>query len=285
MHPKSASRHQEGVASVAFVARWTPTRPTRGVVESVIGERKPASTRDRGGLVGWFHAVSESAAGSIGKSSLSPALMKSLSRNLKMNEYAIGESNRRLPSNARRLIQVVSFWAIALVPLLGTACVSSYEYDRPTLQGESLETDRGVLVCTPENGWYSTTEYPGSGASTARALREAFVAHARVVKIGQTCEEEVCLDGIDTDRFGYVVCPTILHWENRATEWSGLPDRIRIGIVIYDSRNRNVVAKGSYAGKSKWATLGGDKPEDLLPQPTKEFVDYLYAEVDKTNGD
>ena len=51
MHPKSASRHKEGVASVAFVARWTPTRPTRGVVESVTDERKPAPTRGRGGLV------------------------------------------------------------------------------------------------------------------------------------------------------------------------------------------------------------------------------------------
>ena len=44
MHPKSASRHQEGVASVGFVARWTPTRPTRGVVDSVTGKRKPAPT-------------------------------------------------------------------------------------------------------------------------------------------------------------------------------------------------------------------------------------------------
>ena len=65
MHPKSASRHQEGVASVAFVARWTPTRPTRGVAESVIGERKPAPTRGRGGLVVLVVVLASPIAGSI----------------------------------------------------------------------------------------------------------------------------------------------------------------------------------------------------------------------------
>lgn len=159
-----------------------------------------------------------------------------------------------------------------------TGCVSTYQYDKPTLESGPLKRDAGVYVCTPEDGWYATTQYPNSGKSTARAIGIAFDRYASRMTIGGVCTDEECLDEVDAEQYGYVVCPTILHWENRATEWSALPDRIRIKIEVFDARSRLLVAQGSYAGKSKLATFGGDHPEDLLPEPTAEFVGHLYGE-------
>ncbi len=187
-------------------------------------------------------------------------------------------------SRPARWSLVLCTWILWLVPILGMGCVSTYEYEEPTLEAGPLAEDRRVMICTPEDGWYSTTRYPNSGDSTARALREAFVPYARLVTIGPQCDDNTRLEDIDTSGYDYVVCPTILHWENRATEWSGLPDRIRIGLVVYNASSRDVLAKGSYAGKSKWATFGGDKPEDLLPEPTQRFVDQLYGKTETGNS-
>lgn len=68
----------------------------------------------------------------------------------------------------------------------------------------------------------------------------------------------------------------ILHWEERATEWSGKPDRIEIQIIIYDLSTKKQIVNSTYTGKSKWATFGGDHPQDLLAEPTQTFVDALY---------
>jgi hypothetical protein len=73
-----------------------------------------------------------------------------------------------------------------------------------------------------------------------------------------------------------VLKPVILHWEERNTEWSGKPDRIEIQVLIYDTTTREVIASSRFSGKSKWATFGGDHPQELLPEPTNEFVDNLY---------
>ena len=77
--------------------------------------------------------------------------------------------------------------------------------------------------------------------------------------------------------FQYYVVPEILHWEERATEWSGLPDRIELQLSVYEFGMRDNIASTHILGKSKWATFGGDHPQDLLPKPINDFVSSLYS--------
>lgn len=76
--------------------------------------------------------------------------------------------------------------------------------------------------------------------------------------------------------FEYYVIPEILHWEDRATEWSGIPDKIQVKISIYEGKTWKEVASTIISGKSKWATFGGDHPQDLLPEPLNKYVESLY---------
>lgn len=75
-----------------------------------------------------------------------------------------------------------------------------------------------------------------------------------------------CLEKTQAQPYGYYVIPEILHWEDRATEWSGIPDRLEVKLSIFDG-NKKELASTIITGKSKWATLGGDHPQDLLPEP------------------
>jgi Domain of unknown function (DUF4823) len=76
--------------------------------------------------------------------------------------------------------------------------------------------------------------------------------------------------------FDYYVVSEILHWEDHATEWSGLPDKIEVKIMVYDGGTGKELASTLIAGESKWATFGGDHPQDLLPEPLNSYVESLY---------
>ncbi|MOA60072.1 hypothetical protein D3C78_1848620 [compost metagenome] len=51
---------------------------------------------------------------------------------------------------------------------------------------------------------------------------------------------------------------------------------IEIQVVIYDTLSKKNIANSSFKGKSKWATFGGDHPQDLLPEPAEKYVNALY---------
>ena len=70
--------------------------------------------------------------------------------------------------------------------------------------------------------------------------------------------------------------PEILHWKDRATEWSGIPDKIEVKLSVYESNSEKELASTVLSGKSKWATFGGDHPQDLLAEPLNKYIGTLY---------
>ncbi|MCL1145137.1 DUF4823 domain-containing protein [Shewanella marinintestina] len=166
------------------------------------------------------------------------------------------------------------FIGATLLTLAG--CSSSYkhnEFQKPEVQ---LDRNVGVLISTPENGFYDQTEYKNSGRMTANEIRRAFSKNSRKVSITKDCEGVSCLETIDSSTYGYYVQPIILHWEDRATEWSGIPDKLEIQIITFDSKTKKEIANTTFSGKSKWATFGGDHPQDLLEEPVTAYVESLY---------
>lgn len=73
-----------------------------------------------------------------------------------------------------------------------------------------------------------------------------------------------------------LIFPTILHWEDRATEWSMIPDKVEVKVDVINVRTGDVISSGIIKGSSGLVTLGGDHPQDLLPGPVAEFVSELF---------
>jgi len=164
---------------------------------------------------------------------------------------------------------------IVLSSFLVLGCVSTYNYSILQSPETKMDASKGVLISIPEDGWYQNTQYHNSGRMTANAVRAAFSKNAYIVDISDECNED-CLDNINVDEYGYYVKPLILHWEERATEWSGKQDRIEIQIIIFDVATKEELSNFSYSGKSKWMSFGGDHPQDLLQTPTNKAVNNLY---------
>ena len=157
-----------------------------------------------------------------------------------------------------------------------TGCVSTYKQEVLTALTAKLANGKSIVIATPTNGSYGAQEYVGSGKSTANAVRAAFARHSNTITVSSDCKDLNCLKNSQTHRYGYYVVPQILHWEDRATEWSGKKDKIEIKISVYDGNDWNELSSSILSGKSKWLTFGGDHPQDLLPKPLNDYVNSLY---------
>lgn len=157
-----------------------------------------------------------------------------------------------------------------------SGCASTYKQEVVTSPSAKLERSKAVLIATPKNGAYDQKAYQASGQQTAAAVRAAFARFSDRVIVSSRCADLPCLQAEGANGYTYFVVPEILHWEDRNTEWSGIPDRVEVKLVISDSRSNAEVASIVISGKSKWATFGGDHPQDLLPEPIKQYVESLY---------
>ena len=156
-----------------------------------------------------------------------------------------------------------------------SGCASTYKHSELQPIDKKLDHNKAVVISIPKDGVYGRKQYPNSGKMTANAVKAAFSKFATQADIDSNCNIN-CLNILDKRKYGYYIKPEILHWEDRATEWSGIPDRIEIQIGIYDISSGKELASSTYTGKSKWATFGGDHPQDLLEEPTEQYVNSLY---------
>ena len=116
-----------------------------------------------------------------------------------------------------------------------------------------------------------------SGATVVQAVDRALAPHADKVFQAPTVEDlSAVLPKARQGGFKYVFASTILHWEDRATEWSGVLDKLSVKFQVYDAGTGEKLAATVADASSKWATFGGDHPQDLLPEMTQRFVDSLF---------
>jgi hypothetical protein len=152
-------------------------------------------------------------------------------------------------------------------------CVHTYEVPESDAAGPKLEPNASYYVAMAAPGRFNATIYEASGAMTTRAVAAALAPYAARVETGAAAGtlDEAIEQARDAGA-RYLVVPTILHWEDRATEWSGKSDRIRIRLEIVDAKSGAGLLTREIAGKSRWATLGGDHPQDLLAEPIGRWV-------------
>ncbi|MGW8367223.1 MAG: DUF4823 domain-containing protein [Gammaproteobacteria bacterium] len=164
---------------------------------------------------------------------------------------------------------------VSVLAFVVAGCASTYTQDALLVPSGKLTRGKPVVIAMPSDGSYEGKAYPESGRMTADATRAAF-APFTTATVATDCRELECLKSSRPLADGYYVIPEILHWEDRATEWSGKSDRLEIKLSVYGSQGSAELASTVLTGKSKWATFGGDHPQDLLSEPLTTYVNSLY---------
>jgi Domain of unknown function (DUF4823) len=173
---------------------------------------------------------------------------------------------------------MMRYLATILLLIAITGCTSKYRVDSYESPTTRLDEQASFYVVLPKDGQYEGQVYQGSGISTASAVATALLVHVDKVVTGTVSGEdfEPALATARERRLSHVVNIIILHWEDRATEWSGITDKITLKLAVYDTQLGTPVSSTVTSASSKWGTMGGDHPQDLLPEPTKTFVDALF---------
>lgn len=158
-----------------------------------------------------------------------------------------------------------------------TGCADSHNWTPQQNGSARIGPNDRILISTPVDGEYGTHVYPGSGSNTAQVIYNATSAKSRLVRIGGVTGnyEDAVNQALRADQ-DVLIFPTILHWEDRATEWSMIPDKVEVKVDVVNVRTGDVISSGVIKGSSGLATWGGDHPQDLLPEPVAEFVSSLF---------
>ncbi len=161
----------------------------------------------------------------------------------------------------------------ALVAVFVVACASKQTIQSDASGGAKLDPAQTAFVTTPENGRYGAQIYHGSGGTTAQIIAGAFARYLKDVHVGHRHQNrDEAIASAREECAEILIEPRILHWEERATEWSGLPDRISVLVAVIDVQSGTEIDRATIDGRSSWWTLGGDHPQDLLPKPAKEYA-------------
>ncbi|MFZ4967345.1 DUF4823 domain-containing protein [Pseudomonas sp. Mn2068] len=165
---------------------------------------------------------------------------------------------------------------IALFTLLA-GCADSHQWQSQQQASAPLNPKNRFYISTPADGQYGAQRYEGSGRNTVQIIYNALVQKTRAARIGRLVENH---DDALTDARAagqdVLIFPTILHWEDRATEWSMIPDKVEVKIDVIEVSSGDVLSSGIVKGKSGLATFGGDHPQDLLPEPITNFVHSIF---------
>ena len=166
---------------------------------------------------------------------------------------------------------------ILVLALLG--CADTHRITRPDGLNSAVPWQRqaSAYVAVSTDGRYGPTVYAGSGATVAQIVAAAFAVRLQKVTTGTKTEDlDQALASAKTGGFTYLLFPQILHWEDRATEWSAKPDIASVKLSTYSVETRQLLDSAVIDGKSGIATFGGDHPQDLLPKPMAEYVAALF---------
>lgn len=163
--------------------------------------------------------------------------------------------------------------SVGLGALAGCSSAYSVRSSGGVSTQASIPSSSSIFVVLPADGRFGRTVYAGSGAMTAQALVVALSPVVKAVRLSKgRVDRAAGMAEAKRSGFTYYAEPIILLWEDRATEWSGMRDRVMVRITVLDVASGKLVDATTIQGTSKWATLGGDHPQDLLPVPMRDYV-------------
>ncbi len=171
----------------------------------------------------------------------------------------------------------MKYLVFAGIVVLLVGCADTYQLVR--IEGANIEIDRtkSVYISIPKDGRYGQINYQGSGVSASQVILMAFSIYVEKIETGHQFQPfDNVLAYAKKNKYGYLVHPTILEWEDRATEWSGIPDKASIKIVFIDTKTGKTLDSVIIKGKSGIATFGGDHPQDLLSKPVEEYAAIIF---------
>ncbi len=171
---------------------------------------------------------------------------------------------------------------LLLIPLILISCVHKYAVPEQIQSQSHLPAASAVYVATPADGADDRPRtYKGSGGWTSEAIATALRERAMHVTRGTVHPKAAdAVAAAAAAGASFLVYTEIAHWSDRVTEWSGIPDRITLNVSTYEVASGTLLSRQEIKASSRWATLGGDHPLDLLPGLARRWAESVVKQLD-----
>lgn len=167
-------------------------------------------------------------------------------------------------------------FVVALCASMALGCAyASVERDAIRPAGD-ISSSADVRVLVPEDGIYGEDVYRGSGHSVASRTLSAVRDQFPLAQLIETSDEAVALQRARNAGVDYIVSPSILHWEDRATPWSGFRDKVTVEVRLLRVSPPNVLSTVIFESRNNSITFIDGRPQDLLDDDYAGAVRSLF---------
>jgi len=140
-----------------------------------------------------------------------------------------------------------------------------------------LNPNATAYVSLPEDFASGGYLYQGSGQEISSEIVFLFSGHLKKIESGENVEDlNQALERATINRFDYLIFPKIYLWEDYATEWSGVRDKLKLQVTIIEVSTGNSIDTFMIEGTGTVWTFGGYHPIDIAKKPMKQWVDSLF---------
>lgn len=155
---------------------------------------------------------------------------------------------------------------LAVAATLGIeACAYSIHSVRPGNAPAAIPSaSDSVCVMLAADGIYGTRTYAGSGRAVSNRILTAVRAQRPFAQLIEVTDEDQAAQLCVAKGGSYLLSPIILHWEDRATNWSGVRDLIKIEVRLIRIEPRTLVRSTEFEARNNWFTFVNADPSELL---------------------
>jgi hypothetical protein len=115
--------------------------------------------------------------------------------------------------------------------------------------------------------------YQGTGLVVSARVIQVAQARFSYVQLLDAKEEQAAFDECKSRHGRFLIVPRLVHWEERAMNWSGRPDHIKIQLALRDTQDDAFTRLVLFEGKQGHGLHFTDTPaEDLLTDRFDEGV-------------
>jgi len=140
-----------------------------------------------------------------------------------------------------------------------------------------LNSSGSAYILSPVSGMYHGKEITRSGKTMGNVIYSVFLKHLNRVEVSPVGEKfEEGLQKAKSAGFTYLINTKLLLWEDHATEWNCLWDRIDMQLGIYDVSSSKLLDSIGFQGHGTIFTFGGYKPQNIVERSIDDYVSSLF---------
>ncbi len=168
------------------------------------------------------------------------------------------------------------FSFIVIIALCNACAYSSMTQRATTSSGVKLGSSDVLFVMLSPDGSYGTTKYTGSGRLLATCVLQIVRQQYPLAQLIEVTSELDAIRQSKTQGATYLLSSQILHWEDRATAWSGLRSKVKVGLRLIRLDTGQLAASNEFEARNNSMTLFDSHPEDLLGENFEPAVFALF---------